>query len=117
MKAPEDIIIAPYTTEESYGEAMEGKYTFKVDPGATKTEIKHAVEKLFQVKVIKVNTVNMEGKMKRVGVHRGRRAAWKKAVVTIDRNPKPESYLVKGGKEIASGKKYKTSIDAFGAAQ
>lgn len=117
MRTPEDIIRRPFITEKSNAEVADGKYTFIVDVNATKTEIKQAVEKLFQVKVLKVNTLNYEGKIKRMGVHQGPRADWKKAVVKIDLDPKPESYLVKGGREIANNKKYKTNIEEFGVTQ
>ena len=117
MRVAEDIIIKPYITEKSNLEIADGKYTFVVDPKATKTEIKMAVEKLFQVKVLKVNTINYEGKTKRMGVHVGPRADWKKAIVKIDTDPKPETYLAKGGKEVSSNKKYKSSIEEFGVAQ
>lgn len=114
MRSPEAIIKRPYITEKSNEEIANGKYTFIVDVNATKTEIKNAVEKLFQVKVLQVNTINYEGKMKRMGVHVGPRPDWKKAIVKIDTDPKPETYKVKGGKEVTSSKKYKTSIDEFG---
>ncbi len=117
MRTPEDIIKRPYITEKSNMQAADGKYTFIVDVDATKTEIKLAVERLFQVKVLKVNTVNYEGKVKRMGVHQGPRADWKKAIVKIDLDPKAESYLIKGGKEIANNKKYKTNIEEFGVTQ
>lgn len=117
MRSPQDIIIKPYITEKSNEAIAEGKYTFLVDVNATKTEIKNAVEKLFQVKVLKVNTINYEGKIKRMGVHQGPRPDWKKAIVKIDTNPKPETYLTKGGKEVAVNKKYKTSIEEFGLTQ
>jgi large subunit ribosomal protein L23 len=117
MKRDEDIIIRPYITEKSNQEISEGKYTFIVDRRSTKTEIKSAVERLFQVKVISVNTVNYEGKEKRMGVHVGKTEAFKKAVVKIDTDPKPVSYLGKGGKEVTTAKKYKTAIDEFGVAQ
>ena len=68
----EDIILAPVVTEKSSTEMQEGKYTFKVAKKATKVEIKNAVEKLFEVKVLKVNTMTVKGKEKRVGVHQGR---------------------------------------------
>ena len=61
---PEEIIIAPVVTEKSNDELQEGKYTFKVNKKATKVEIAKAVEKLFQVKVLKVNTMNVNGKKK-----------------------------------------------------
>lgn len=117
MRAPEDIIIKPFITEKSNIEIAGGKYTFVVDTKATKSEIKNAVEKLFQVKVLQVNTINYEGKVKRMGVHVGPRPDWKKAIVKIDVDPKPVSYLTKGGKEVANNKKYKTSIEDFGIAQ
>ncbi|RCX12791.1 LSU ribosomal protein L23P [Anaerobacterium chartisolvens] len=117
MRAPEDIIRKPYVTEKSNGQIAEGKYTFIVDSKATKTEVKMAVEKLFQVKVIQVNTINYDGKIKRMGVHQGPRPDWKKAIVKIDTDPKPAAYLTKGGKEVINNKKYKTSIEEFGVAQ
>lgn len=117
MKFAEDILIRPYITEKSNMDIADGKYTFIVNKKATKTEIKQAVEKLFGVKVISVNTVNYEGKEKRMGVHTGKTEAFKKAVVKIDTDPKPVTYAEKGGKTISSTKKYKTSIDEFGVAQ
>lgn len=117
MRAPEDIIIRPFITEKSNMEIGNGKYTFVVDVNSTKTEIKQAVEKLFQVKVLRVNTINFEGKVKRMGVHQGPRPDWKKAIVKIDTDPKPVAYLTKGGKAVAGNKKYKTSIEEFGVAQ
>jgi len=117
MRSPEEIIIKPYITEKSNIEGANGKYTFIVDSRATKTEIKNAVEKLFQVKVIQVNTANYKGKVKRYGVHVGPRPDWKKAVVKIDLDPKPETYYTKGNKEVANNKKYKTSIEEFGIVQ
>lgn len=117
MKRAEEIIFKPYITEKSNLEVAEGKYTFLVDVNATKTEIRMAVEELFNVKVLKVSTMNYQGKLKRMGVHQGRRASWKKAIVKIDTNPKPEAYLTAGGKEVVVNKKYKTSIEEFGIAQ
>ena len=119
MKYAEDIIIKPIMTEKSYTNIAMGKYTFKVAVNATKIEIKNAVEELFGVKVLKVNTMRYDGKNKRVGVHQGTTSAWKKAIVQIDTNPADEKYLAKGGKEVKSNKKYKTEIEeissAFGA--
>jgi large subunit ribosomal protein L23 len=117
MKSYEDIIIRPYVTEKSHMEIADGKYTFIVDKNATKSEIKEAVEKLFQVKVLKVNTARFKGKTKRQGMFVGKRPDWKKAVIKIDLDPKPSSYLEKGGKEVASAKKYKTSIEEYGITQ
>ena len=110
---PEDIIIAPIVTEKSNDQLQEGKYTFEVNKKATKVEIAKAVEKLFDVKVLKVNTMNVNGKKKRVGYHMGKTSDWKKAIVTIDTNPEETSYLTKGGKETKVSKKYKDSIDEF----
>ncbi len=109
----EDIIIKPVITEKSNDALQEGKYTFQVNPKATKIEIARAVEKLFDVKVLKVNTVSVKGKEKRVGRYTGKTSDWKKAVVTIDTNPTEKSYLAKGGKVTKVSKKYKDSIDEF----
>ena len=109
----EDIIIAPVVTEKSSDGIQEGKYTFKVNKKATKIDIKRAVEKLFEVKVLDVNTVTVKGKEKRVGRNVGKTSDWKKAIVTIDTNAGEKSYLTKGGKEVKVSKKYKDSIDEF----
>jgi len=105
--------IAPVVTEKSNDELQEGRYTFKVNKKATKVQIAQAVEKLFNVKVLKVNTMHVNGKTKRVGYHVGKTSDWKKAIVTIDTNPSDVSYLGKGGKEVKVSKKYKDSIDEF----
>lgn len=108
---PEDIIIKPIITEKSNVEMQAGKYTFEVNKKATKVDIKRAVEKLFNVKVLKVNTINVSGKEKRVGRNIGKTADWKKAIVSIDVNPGSEqSYLTKGGKVTKVTKKYNDSI-------
>lgn len=117
MKNYHDIIIQPVITERSTMLAAEGKYTFKVDTAATKTEIRQACEQLFNVRVLKVNTQNMPGKAKRVGVNAGHTPAWKKAIVTIDRSPNAASYLGKGGKKIESTQKYNDTIEEFGFGQ
>ena len=109
----EEIIVRPIVTEKSNDGLQEGKYTFEVNKKATKVEIAKAVEKLFNVKVLKVNTMTVKGKQKRVGVHVGRTSDWKKAIVTIDTNPTDSSYLGKGGKEVKVSKKYKDSINEF----
>lgn len=110
---PEEIIIAPVVTEKSNDQLQEGKYTFKVNKKATKVEIAKAVEKLFEVKVLKVNTMNVSGKKKRVRYQVGKTPDWKKAIVTIDTNPGEVNYLAKGGKTTKINKKYKDSIDEF----
>ena len=83
MRNPHDVIIKPIITEESMDNMAYGKYTFKVDKKANKSEIKKAIESIFNVKVEKVNTMNILGKEKRMGVHVGRRPSWKKAIVTL----------------------------------
>ena len=110
---PEDIIIAPIITEKSNDQLQEGKYTFKVNKKATKVDIRNAVEKLFEVKVLDVNTMSVKGKNKRMGKTSGKTPDWKKAIVTIDTNPSDVKYLSKGGKEVKVSKKYKDSIEHF----
>ena len=83
MKSAYDIIIRPVITEQSMEATEEKKYVFQVANDANKIEIKKAIEEIFGVKVEKVNTIRMEGKMKRMGVHIGRRANWKKAMVKL----------------------------------
>lgn len=88
MRSPHDIIRKPLITEKSMSDMSEGKYTFVVDKKANKTEIKNALEKIFGVKVDKVNTMNMKGKLKRMGANVGRRASWKKAIVKLSADSK-----------------------------
>ncbi|MGZ6868855.1 MAG: 50S ribosomal protein L23 [Frankiaceae bacterium] len=80
---PRDVILAPVVSEKSYGLLDENVYTFKVRPGANKSEIKIAVEKIFGVTVVRVNTVNRQGKRKRTRFGFGRRVATKRAFVTV----------------------------------
>ena len=80
---PRDIIIAPVVSEKSYGLLDENKYTFLVHPDANKTEIKIAVEKVFGVKVISVNTLNRPGKRKRTRFGYGKRKDTKRAIVSL----------------------------------
>ena len=110
---PEEIIVRPVVTEKSNDELQLGKYTFEVNKKATKVQIAKAVEKLFEVKVLKVNTMNVSGKQKRMGRYVGKTSDWKKAIVTIDTNPEQKTYLAKGGKQAKISKKYKDSIDEF----
>ena len=88
MKAPQDIILKPVITEKSMDELQLGKYTFKVAKDANKSEIKKAVETLFGVQVAKVNTMNCNGRSKRVGRFVGKTADWKKAIVTLTADSK-----------------------------
>ncbi|MBF7095990.1 50S ribosomal protein L23 [Alkalibacter mobilis] len=83
MLSPHDIIIKPIVTEKSMDDMSENKYTFKVKKDANKIQIKNAVENIFGVKVEKVFTMNMNGKVKRMGKYTGRRANWKKAIVKL----------------------------------
>jgi len=116
-KAPQDIILKPIVTEKSSIESALGKYCFKVDGRATKTEIRIAIEQLFDVKVVDVNTMNYNGKKKRTRGIPGMTSDWKKAVVTIATETKDGTYLVKGGKSAKLSAKYKTSIEEFGFGQ
>ena len=89
MKTAYDIIKRPIITEQSMEAASYKKYTFEVAKDANKIEIAKAVEEIFGVKVAKVNTLNMQGKMKRMGAQpAGRRANWKKAIVTLTADSK-----------------------------
>ena len=88
MTNPHDVIIRPVVTEKSMTEMADKKYTFVVDKKANKTEIKKAVEAIFDVKVEKVNTLNYDGKMKRMGRTQGRTASFKKAVVKLTEGSK-----------------------------
>ncbi|MCF6097664.1 50S ribosomal protein L23 [Thermovorax subterraneus] len=92
-KDPHDIIIRPWITEKSMAMKELRKYTFVVHPDANKTEIKNAVEAIFGVKVEKVNTMNVRGKKKRVGIHEGKRPDWKKAIVTLKKDSKPIEFF------------------------
>ena len=89
MKTAYDIIIKPVITEQSMEATEDKKYVFKVATDANKTEIKKAIEKIFDVKVEKVNTICMEGKEKRQGAApAGRRASYKKAMVKLTADSK-----------------------------
>ena len=89
MKTAYDIIRRPVITEQSMAESENKKYVFMVDRGATKIEIAKAVEEVFGVKVVKVNTLHVTGKLKRTGRYpAGRQSSWKKAVVTLSDDSK-----------------------------
>ena len=83
MKSAYDVIIKPVVTENSMEDAQVKKYTFKVAVDANKTEVKNAVEEIFGVEVSKVNIMNVNGKLKRMGRNVGMTAASKKAIVTL----------------------------------
>ena len=82
-KDPRDVIIAPVVSEKSYALIDDGKYTFIVDPRSNKTEIKLAIEKIFNVKVATVNTLNRTGKTRRTRFGTGKRKDTKRAIVTL----------------------------------
>ena len=89
MKSAYDVIIRPIITEQSMEQLDIKKYSFEVARDANKIEIKNAIEEIFGVKVEKVTTINMEGKVKRTGrFPEGRRASWKKAVVKLTADSK-----------------------------
>jgi len=83
MKDHHDVVLSPVVSEKSYGLIDEGRYTFIVDISANKTEVKQAVEHIFGVRVVKVNTMNRKGKRKRRGVRYGKRKDTKRAYITL----------------------------------
>ena len=87
-KTAQDIIIKPIITEHSMECLAAGKYTFKVAKNANKIEIAKAVEELFDVKVAKVNTMNVRGRKRRQGYNVGYTPSWKKAIVTLTEDSK-----------------------------
>ncbi|MBR6633211.1 MAG: 50S ribosomal protein L23 [Clostridia bacterium] len=88
MKTSCDIIIRPIITEASMQGLADKKYTFEVAKTANKVEIKKAVEEIFKVKVLDVNTIKVNSKPKRLGVHMGSTSEWKKAIVTLTADSK-----------------------------
>lgn len=88
-----DIIIRPIITEQSMLDMEDNKYTFEVAKTSNKSEIKKAIEAIFSVKVAKVNTMNMTGKVKRQGMNVGKRPNWKKAIVTLTDDSQPIEFF------------------------
>lgn len=86
---PRDIILRPVVSEKSYGLLESGRYTFEVHPTANKTQIKIAVEQIFDVTVTTVNTLNRQGKRKRTRSGYGQRKSTKRAIVTLSSDSKP----------------------------
>ena len=87
---PRDVLLAPVISEKSYGLLDGNKYTFEVHPDANKTQVKIAIEKIFDgVKVVSVNTLNRQGKRKRTRAGYGQRKATKRAIVTLSKDSKP----------------------------
>ncbi len=88
-----DIIVKPLLSEKSYDGIGSKIYTFVVNPSANKTQIKQAVEEIFEVKVEKVNTANVRGKLKRMGKNAGLTTGYKKAVVKLTAESKPIAFF------------------------
>ena len=80
---PNEVLLAPVVTEKAYAQTDNRKYSFRVHPDAHKTQIRQAVEELFDVKVERVNVIKVQAKPKRRGLFKGTRPAWKKAVVQL----------------------------------
>jgi len=80
---PGEVLIKPVVSEKSYEQITQNRYTFKVHKDAHKTQIRQAVEQLFDVKVVGVNIVKVQPKPKRRGLTRGERSGWKKAIVEL----------------------------------
>ncbi|MGE5674191.1 MAG: 50S ribosomal protein L23 [Mycobacterium leprae] len=78
-----DIILKPLITEKAMAKMAENRYAFKVRLDANKTEIKDAIEEIFKVTVLSVNTMRQHGKVRRMGKYQGRRSDWKKAVIQL----------------------------------
>jgi Ribosomal protein L23 len=93
---PRDIVLAPVVSEKSYGLLEQRQYTFLVRPDANKTQIKQAIEQIFDVKVTSVNTLNRTGKRKRTRTGYGKRKDTKRAIVTI--SPESREIDVFGGR-------------------
>jgi len=89
---PRDIIIAPVVSEKSYSVLDQNWYTFTVDPAANKTQIKIAIQQIFNVRVLTVNTANREGKRKRTRTGFGQRKATKRAMVKLADGDRIEAF-------------------------
>lgn len=93
MKDPRDIIKRPVITERTSDMMADNKYVFEVDIRSNKTQIKQAVEQIFDVKVVRVNTMRVPGKPKRYGRFSGYTSEWKKAIVQLSEDSKPLEYF------------------------
>ena len=89
---PAQVLIAPVVSEKSYSQIVENRYTFKVHKDAHKTQVRQAVEELFDVKVVCVNLIKMPAKPKRRGMIKGTRPGWKKAIVELKAGDKIEIF-------------------------
>jgi large subunit ribosomal protein L23 len=81
---PHQVVLAPIVSEKSYSGTAVGKYTFRVHEDAHRTQVRQAVEALFDVNVVKVNIVKVQPKPKRRGLTRGIKPGWKKAIVQLE---------------------------------
>ena len=89
---PGEVLIAPVVSEKSYGQIVQNRYTFKVHKDAHKTQVRQAVEELFDVKVVSVNVLKVRPKPKRRGASRGTKPGWKKAIVQLQEGDKIELF-------------------------
>jgi len=89
---PREILIAPVVSEKSYSLIEDNKYSFRVHPRAHKTQIRQAVEQLFDVKVEGVNVIKVQAKPKRRGFHKGTKPGWKKAIVQLRQGDRIEIF-------------------------
>ena len=89
---PAQILLRPVVSEKSYHQITENRYTFKVHPDAHKTQVRQAVEELFDVKVVAVNMIKMPAKPKRRGAIKGTKPGWKKAIVELKAGDKIEIF-------------------------
>jgi len=96
VKSPRDIVIRPIVSEKSYGGLERNTYTFLVAPQANKTEIKEAIQQIWNVRVLNVNTMNRKGKVKQTRLGTGRRPDQKRAVVTLAAGDTIEIFESKG---------------------
>jgi large subunit ribosomal protein L23 len=96
VKSPRDVIIRPIVSEKSYGGLERNTYTFLVAPGANKTEIKEAIQQIWNVRVLNVNTMNRKGKVKRTRMGTGRRPDQKRAMVTLAAGEAIEIFETRG---------------------
>ncbi len=94
MKDPREIVIRPVISERSYDQIEDNRYTFEVAKDANKIEIGQAVEAIFNVKVVRVNTLNVKAKPKRVRYQKGLTRTWKKAIITLAEGDSIELFTV-----------------------
>ena len=93
MKNARDVILRPIITERTTDMMGDNKYVFEVAPKSNKTEVKQAIEAIFDVKVESVNTMNVKGKPKRMGRYIGKRKDWKKAIIKLSADSKPLEFF------------------------